>query len=289
MRSRCLQKLRRDNKAVSTAVSTVIMTAAVMVMVLVAVSYASNILDSRLAENEFATSKQFMLATGLQIDNVAWTIGRTQTISYSSRYGNVEVRTLALNYSVQMHSASGWETVTDLSNITTAAVMFNMPISSYNLGNNYYERILPSQNSAFLQEGPSASVSQVFVHEIIPLNSESYLRIVAVPSIRVFNSSITGPTAGAQTLYCKFFLPSLVRSPTNPHLSQSVTMVGGEVTKVVRSGVDMVNVTVSFPSASSGFNSTFFNFDRLVESKSLPAGSVVEFYIGKVTVSQGLV
>jgi hypothetical protein len=286
MRPRCLQKLRRDNKAISTAVSSVIMTAAVMVMVLVAASYASNILDSRLAENEFATSKQFMLATGLQIDNVAWTIGRTQTISYSSRYGNVEVRTLALNYSVQMHSASGWETV--FSNITTAAVMFNMPINSYNLGNNYYERILPSQNSAFLQEGPSAAVSQVFVHEIIPLNG-NYLRIVAVPSVRVFNSSIAGPTAGTQTMYCKFFLPSLERSTTNRYLSQSVTMVGGEVMKVVRSGIDRVNVTVSFPSASSGFNSTFFNFDRLLESKSLPAGSVVEFYIGKVTVSQGLV
>jgi hypothetical protein len=263
------------------------MIAAVMVMVMVAISYASTILDSRLAENEFASCKQFMLATGLQIDNVAWTIGRTQTISYSSRYGSVKFLAFALNYSVQVHSASGWETV--LSNTTTGVVMFNMPISSYNLGNNYYERILPSQNSAFLQEGPSASVSQVFVYEIIPLNNENYLRIVAAPSVRVFNSSITGPASGTQTLYSKFFLPCLLGSPTNPNLSQSVTMVGGEVTKVVRSGIDRVNVTVSFPSASLGFNSTFFNFDRLVESKSLPAGSVVEFYIGKVTVALGIV
>jgi hypothetical protein len=282
-----MQELRRDKKAVSTAISSVIMIAAVMVMVMVAISYASTILDSRLAENEFTSCKQFMLATGLQVDNVAWTIGRTQTISFSSRYGNVQFLTLALNYSVQMHSSSGWETV--LSNVTTGMVLFNMPINSYNLGNNYYERILPSRNSAFLQEGPSASVSQVFVHEIIPLNNENYLRIVAAPSVRVFNSSISGPTQGTQTLYCKFFLPSLQRSATNPYLSQSITMVGGGVTKVVRSGIDKVNMTVSFPSASSGFNSTFFGFDRLTESKSLPAGSVVEFYIGKVTVSQGLV
>jgi hypothetical protein len=256
-------------------------------MVMVAVSYASNILDSRLAENEFATCKQFMLATGLQIDNVAWTVGRTQTISYSSRYGNVEVLTLALNYSVQARSSSTGDW-TPVLNTTTCIVMYNMPISAYNVANNYFARIAPN-NGAFLQEGPSAAVSQVFVHEIVPLNNQNYLRIVAAPSVRVFNSSIAGPATGTSTLYCKFFLPSLEQAATNPHLSQSVTMVGGEITKTVRTGIDMVNVTVSFPSDSLGFDSTFFNFDRLEESKSLPAGSVVEFYLGKVTVAQGLV
>jgi hypothetical protein len=287
MRLRRLQNLRRDKKAVSVAVSSVIMFAAVMVMVLVAVSYASNILNSRLAENEFVACKQFMLSTGLQMDDVAWTVGRTQTISYSTRFGQVEVVSLALNYSVDMHSATGWETV--LSNVTTGMILFKMPISEYNLGNNYFERVLPSQNNAFLQEGPSAPVSHVFVRELLPMNDGSFLRIAAVSSIRVLNSSIGGPTPSASTMYCKFFLPTLERSSKNPALSQSVTMTGGEVTKIIRSGIDKVNITVSFPSVSSGFNSTFFNFDRLVETKTLPAGSVVEFYIGNVIVSQGLV
>jgi hypothetical protein len=287
MRLRHLQNLRRDKKAVSVAVSSVIMFAAVMVMVLVAVSYANNILNSRLAENEFVACKQFMLSTGLQMDDVAWTVGRTQTISYSTRFGQVEVVSLALNYSVDMHSATGWETV--LSNVTTGMILFKMPISEYNLGNNYFERVLPSQNNAFLQEGPSAPVSHVFVRELLPMNDGSFLRIAAVSSIRVLNSSIGGPTPSASTMYCKFFLPTLERSSKNPALSQSVTMTGGEVTKIIRSGIDKVNITVSFPSVSSGFNSTFFNFDRLVETKTLPAGSVVEFYIGNVIVSQGLV
>jgi hypothetical protein len=263
------------------------MFAAVMVMVLVAVSYANNILNSRLAENEFVACKQFMLSTGLQMDDVAWTVGRTQTISYSTRFGQVEVVSLALNYSVDMHSATGWETV--LSNVTTGMILFKMPISEYNLGNNYFERVLPSQNNAFLQEGPSAPVSHVFVRELLPMNDGNFLRIAAVSSIRVLNSSIGGPTPSASTMYCKFFLPTLERSSKNPALSQSVTMTGGEVTKIIRSGIDKVNITVSFPSVSSGFNSTFFNFDRLVETKTLPAGSVVEFYIGNVIVSQGLV
>ena len=291
MRLRRLQNLRRDKKAVSVAVSSVIMFAAVMVMVLVAVSYASNILNSRLAENEFVASKQFMLSTGLQMDDVAWTVGRTQTISYSTRFGHVEVVSLALNYSVDMHYDSShgsvWEPV--LSNVTTGMILFKMPISEYNLGNNYFERVLPSQNNAFLQEGPSVPVSHVFVRELLPMNDGSFLRIAAVSSIRVLNSSISGPTQSASTMYCKFFLPTLERSSKNPALSQSVTMTGGEVTKIIRSGIDKVNITVSFPSVSSGFNSTFFNFDRLVETKTLPAGSVVEFYIGNVIVSQGLV
>jgi hypothetical protein len=186
-----------------------------------------------------------------------------------------------------MHSATGWETV--LSNVTTGMILFKMPISEYNLGNNYFERVLPSQNNAFLQEGPSVPVSHVFVRELLPMNDGSFLRIAAVSSIRVLNSSIGGPTPSASTMYCKFFLPTLERSSKNPALSQSVTMTGGKVTKIIRSGIDKVNITVSFPSVSSGFNSTFFNFDRLVETKTLPAGSVVEFYIGNVIVSQGLV
>jgi hypothetical protein len=292
MRLGHLQKLRRDKRAASPAISSVIMIAAVMVMVLVAMSYASNILDSRLAENEFGASRQFMLATGLQIDDVAWTVGRTQTISYSSRFGHVEVVSLALNYSVDMHHDSDPSSVWEknvFSNVTTGMILFNMPISEYNMGNNYFERILPNLNNAFLQEGPAAPVSHVFVRELLPMNDGSFLRIAAVSSIRVLNSSIDGPTQSASTMYCKFFLPTLERSSKNPALSQSVTMTGGKVTKIIRSGIDKVNITVSFPSVSSGFNSTFFNFDRLVETKTLPAGSVVEFYIGNVIVSQGLV
>jgi hypothetical protein len=273
-----------NKRGVSVVISTVIVTTTVMASVLITAFCASNILDSCLAENEFVAAKQFMLTTGLQIDNVAWTVGRTQTITYSSKFGHVKFQTLALNYSMQTHSASGWETV--LSNITTGMVLFNIPISEYNLDNNYFERILPSQNGAFLQEGPAATVSHVFVHELLPVNGEDFLRIAIVPSIRVLNSSIAGPSQSTSTSYCKFFLPTLESSSENPFLSQSVTMVGGKVTKIIRGGIDQVKITVSFP---SGFNSTFFNFDRLVETKPLTADSVVEFYIGNVIVSQGLV
>jgi hypothetical protein len=278
------KRLSKNKRGASVVISTVIITTTVMVTILITAFSAGNILNSTLAENEFVASKQFMLTTGLQIDDVAWTVGRTQTTTYYSEFGHVKFQPFALNYSMQTHSALGWETV--LSNITTGMVLFNIPISDYNMDNHYFERILPRQNNAFLEEGPAATVSHVFVHELLPVNGEDFLRIAIVPSIRVLNSSITGPSPSTSTSYCKFFLPTLESSSENPYLSQSVTMVGGGVTKIIRRGIDQVNITVSFP---SGFSSTFFNFDRLVETKQLSANSVVEFYIGNAIVSQGLI
>jgi hypothetical protein len=272
----------------SPAVSSVIMIAAVMVLVLVATSYASNILDTRLAENEFASNKQFMLTTGLQIDDVSWTVGRTQTITYANKFGNVKFQSLVLNYSVDMHSASGWESVPQLSNITTGMIMYNMPIGKYNLGNNYTESISPRNSASFLQQGPTALVSRVFIIEQVPMTDGNFIRIAAVPSVRVLNSSIVGPSQSTTTVYCKFFLPTLKASAVNPALFQSITMVGTEVTKVILKGVDQIRITVGFPSAGLGFNSTFFGFARTVETYALTTpGSVVEFYVGNVVVSMG--
>ncbi|MCJ7714362.1 hypothetical protein MUO66_07900, partial [Candidatus Bathyarchaeota archaeon] len=59
-------------------------------MVLVTAGFANTFLDARLAENEFSTNKQFLLTTALQIDDIAWTVGRTQTVRFSSKFGNMK-------------------------------------------------------------------------------------------------------------------------------------------------------------------------------------------------------
>jgi hypothetical protein len=286
------RSLRKDKKAVSPAISTVIMIAAVMVLIFVAMSYANTVLDTRLAENEFSANQQFMVSTGLQIDDVAWTVGRTQTISYASRYGSVKYQPLALNYSVELHSTTtGWESVSQLSNLTTGMIMYNMPISDYNMGNNYFARVEPRNEASFLQSGATAPVSQVFVVEQLPMDDGNFIRVVAVPSIRTLDSSIT--SGSGSTIYYKFFLPILNASSENPALSQSVTMLGDNVNKTtlkLGSNVDSVRVTVDFPSAESGFNLGFFGWneeDRTVETPVEP-NSVVEFYVGMVNVSIGL-
>jgi hypothetical protein len=277
--------LRKDRRAVSPAISTVILTSAVVVMILVAMTYANTFLGARMAENEFSANKQFMYTTGLQIDDIAWTIGRTQTVRYSSDYGSVKYETLALEYTFEVSSDGvAWDT---LFTNSTGMILFNIPASTYSLGNNYFERISPSSNGSFLQQGPSAPVTHVYCIEKLPMIEGNYTRIVVVPTIRMLNSTIVSPQAGS-TNYFKFYLPTLVAG-NSPHLSQSVTMTGNDIIKITSSGVSQVRITVTYPNSGTGFDSGFFNFDHQSETVSLPAGSVVEFYIGKVIVSLGKV
>ena len=83
------RNIRRNSKAASPAISTIILTAAVTVMILVASMYARDFLNRQVAKNEYDANKQFMLTTGLQIDDTAWTIGRTQTIRYTTDFGSM--------------------------------------------------------------------------------------------------------------------------------------------------------------------------------------------------------
>lgn len=279
------RSLRKDKRAVSPAFSTVILTAAGIVMILVAMSYANNILNLRVAENEFTTNKQFMLTAGQQIDDIAWTIGRTQTVTYSSRLGTVNFQRTALTYTFRVQTSSGWETLSLSSD--TGILLYNVPVDSYKLGNNgYFQRVPNTADSSFLLADSTASISQVLCEQKVPMPDGAYSRIALVPTMRVLTSTIQGTT------YYKFYLPSL-ENGTSPYTSQSVTLTGGGISKITRSGVNQVELTVSFPKQGLGFDSSFFNFAGTtitLNSASTPkmnANSVVEFYVGTVIVQIG--
>ena len=260
------------------------MTAAVIVMILVAMSYANNFLDSRMAENEFSTNKQFLLTTGLQIDDIAWTIGRVQTVRYSSQYGNMQFLSSVLTYTFEVYNGTGWETLA-VSGLT-GMILYNVPVSTYSISNNYFERVMPSSNGSFLQEGSSAAVSHVFCVEKLPMGEGNYTRIVAVPSIRMLTSTI-GSQSGTSN-YTKFYLPVLWTG-THLYRSQSLTLAGDDIIKVVRSGASQVRINATYGKAGLGFDADFFKFDYDSEVVDLPAGSVVEIYVGKVIVTLGKV
>ena len=266
------------------------MTSAIIVMVLVSMSYAQTYLSSSMAKNEFDTNKQFMLTTGLQIDDVAWMMGRTQTITYSSTYGSSEfvwnktaIESQPLSYSMEINNGSGWEPV-DLS-LKTGIILFNMPTTAYTLGNNYLDQL--SSNGSFLQEGPSAPVSDVYAIEKLPMSDGNFVRVAVVPSIRMLNTIV-----GSQS-YVEFYLP-LLKNGTNLNLSQSVTLTGQSVIQYVHSGVTGVRFTATFPLASEGFDSGFFPFKNTLENDqytvtvNFPVPSTVEFFVGEVSVSLGL-
>ena len=163
-----------------------------------------------------------------------------------------------------------------------------MPVSSYSMGNNYFERLPSGSNSSFLLSGASAPISQVLCEEKLPMSDGSYTRIAVIPTMRVLTSTVTS------TNYFKFYLPDL-ENGTNLYRSQSITMTGNGISKVVKSGVDEVKISVSYPKAAIGFDSSFFNFKSntvTLNSTSTPRmmpNSVVEFYVGKVIVAIGQV
>jgi hypothetical protein len=260
----------------------VILTSAVVVMIIVAMTYANGYLNTQMAANEFSTSKQFMLTTGLQIDDIAWMIGRTQTIRYTSTYGQMKFQNSSLSYSFEVYLGSQWQ---QIANFTTGMIMLNMPTSAYTLGNNYFQRIFPSSNNSFLQQGASAPVGNVFIVEKLPMNDGNYTRIVVVPSIRMLTSTV----AGTQPLnYYRFYLPTLQAGP-HPYNSQSITLTGTDVMQITQNGASQIRINVTFPNGGSlGFDSGFFNFqDTSIVMQTL-SNSVVEIYSGNVTVSLGL-
>lgn len=247
------------------------MTAAIIVLVLVTMSYSQAYLSSSMAQNEFNTNKQFMQSTGLQIDGVAWTMGRTQTIPYSSTYGSLQFEPQMLNYSVEINGKL-------VLTLQTGIVLYNMPTSAYTLGHNYFDQISPS--GQFLQNGSSAPVSDVYAIEKLPMSDGNFLRIAVVPTIRMLNTAI-----GNQN-YTEFYLP-LLQNGTNLGLSQSVTLTGQSFTPYVQSGVTQVRFNVTFPQAAKGFDSSFFPFQNHY-TETVYLNSTVELYMGDVSVSLGL-
>ena len=279
------RKFLKDNRAVSPAISTVILTSAVIVLVLVAMVYAQNYLNVSVAQNEFSTNQQFMLTTGLQMDDVAWTVGRTQTVRYTSSFGKVAFDSQAINYSMEIDNGSGVFVPVPIT-LQSGIVLFNMPAKSYSLGNNYLQHIFPITNTSFLQQGPSAPVSYVYSIEKIPMSDGSFARVVIVPSIRMLSTYI-----GSQN-YVEFYLP-LLTNGTNRGLSQSVTMIGEHVTQYAKGGVTAVRFNATFPRASEGFNSGFFPFNNTLVSNQFTTtvtfpSSTVQFYVANVSVSLGL-
>jgi hypothetical protein len=260
----------------------VILTSAIIVLLLVTIVFANNFLNARLAENDYSAMEQFMQTVGLQIDDVAWIIGRTQTIRYASKFGQVAFESVALNYTVYVDKPGQADIY--LANYSVGVLLFNMPISEYSLGNNYYKSIFPSDRS-FLQKGTSAPVSYVYATEKLPMRDGNFIRVVVAPIIRMLNSTISmGVT---KNNYFKFYLPILTNG-TSPYHSQSVTLTGKNVLVKTEGSVNAVKIRVSFPRIGEGFGSDFFNFDSQEEVVDVPDGSIIEFYTSEVSVSLGL-
>jgi hypothetical protein len=277
-------KKRSGKEAMSPVVSTVIMTGAMIAILSVALVFANNLLWSRVAEGDFDSSRQLMQSVGLQIDEVAWTMGRTQTIRYASQHGDIEFRSDVLNYTIDV--TVGGEVYSY--NYSTGALMFNIPTSRYSISDDYWAKIFPETDENLTLKGTSAPVARVFAVEKTPMPDGKYIRVVVAPSIRVLYSNIT--TSGNPTYYVKMYLPVLNVSES-PRLSQSITLAGESLNAYTRNGVDSIDVTVSFPKEGYGFNSDFFKFPGANPENFDFTGYgnvVLELYVSEVSVAFGV-
>ncbi len=266
-----------SNKAISPAVSTVIITGTMVALISVALAFAGNFLTLRIAESEFNSSKQFMQTLGLEIDDVAWIIGRTETARYSGKYGAVTIKA-ALNYTIYVNTTT--QLNQKLYSNVTNIICFNLPVDYYSIGNNYFELVYPSSDAGFLYSGASAPLARVFAVEKLPMTDGSFIRAVTAPAIRTMNLTI------GETDYLRLYLPILAEGES-PRLSQSVTLTGESVSKIAQK-VTGIRVEVSFPLSGFGFDNFFFNFPQTSESLTLSGETILELYVGGVDVASGV-
>jgi hypothetical protein len=266
---------KRRNRAVSPAISTVIMTGVVVSLVTVALSFASNFLLIRLAESEFNSAKQFLNTIGLQLDDVAWIIGRTETARYSSRYGDVAFKQ-ALNYTIYVNTTT--QSNRKLYSNTTGIICYNMPVRHYSIGDGYFEHIYPSTNEGFLLSGTSAPVAKIFAVEKLPMADGSYIRTVVLPTIRMLNMTM------GDADYIRLYLPMLSQGDSPKH-SDSVTLTGTSISKIVET-VTGIEIKVNFP--LTDFDNTFFKFPQTEATITLTRETILELYVGDVDVGLGM-
>jgi len=280
---------RHGKRAISPVISTIILTGAIVALLSITLVFANGLLWSKIAEGEFNSAKQFMQTVGLTIDDVAWTVGRTETIKYSSRYGDVTNKSSTLTYTVYVKTRVN-STYQLFASYNVSILLFNIPISKYSITNGYWELIFPSQNDTLTLKGTSAPVARVFAVEKLPMSDGSYIRVVVAPSIRFMNSTIV--TSSSSTYYVKLYLPVLTCGSA-PSQSQAVTLTGNSVNAKTISSVTKIKVTVDFPKV--GFDNNFFKFPSTSEEITIPSGytsgsndAVLEFYVGGVTVDFGI-
>jgi len=279
---------RLGKRALSPVISTVILTGAIVALLGITMVFANGFLWSKIAEGEFNSAKQFMQTVGLAIDDVAWTVGRTETIRYSSKYGDITMMPSTLKYTVYVKT-EGSGTYQLFASYEVGVLLFNIPVSRYSVSNDYHELIFPSQDETLTLTGTSAPVARVFAVEKLPMSDGDYIRVVVAPSIRSLFSTIN---ASSSVYYVKLYLP-VVTKGSEARLAQSVTVTGSSISATTISHVTSINVTVSFLREDSpeNFDASFFNFPSLCQVIDIPPGyddSVLEFYASEVTVEFGI-
>jgi hypothetical protein len=135
----CRRNIKRNTKAASPAISMVIITAATVVLVLVSSGFALQALTRQQAAAEFDVVKQSILAVDDAVRDIAWDIGGSRSVRFTTNYGNM--RLISSNRSFQI---SGPFVYT----FNTSVIQYQMPFAYLSLGNGYSSYILGDDSPA---------------------------------------------------------------------------------------------------------------------------------------------
>jgi len=284
-------KKNRSSKAISSTVSPVILMCTTIALIMVATVSVNNRFGLSVAESDFNSAKQYMQTVGLQIDDVAWTLGRKATVRYSSSYGSMKILQTAINYTIYVKTQGSGDYQYFAHNISSI-LLFNIPTSKYSLADGYYEQVYPQTTSNILFSGTSAPVARVFAVQKLtpPMADGSFARIVVTPTIRAMSASFN--LSGNKIYYLHLFLPIITKGSVQDQ-AQSITMENSYIGIRSLSHVTSINVTVTFPLITSidGFDNSFFHLSSLSEVLNVPEGyddAILELYTSKVETVLGV-
>ncbi|MEM3579869.1 MAG: hypothetical protein QXH40_02975 [Candidatus Bathyarchaeia archaeon] len=274
--------LRRNRRAVSPAISSVILTGAVVVLVLVAMTFAINLRDSKIAENEFASVRQFMQTAAVQIDDIAWVPWRTQTFRFSRGYGSMSFMPNMLTFTIYFRNASGEYL---LSSNVSGVLAFNMPISKYNVYDGYFELIYPTDNSladCFIFSGANAPVARVYAIE--KLSTGSLVRLVLNPCVRIVEANVSGKKQ------YKLYLPILYESGSRGN-NPTVTFTSKQIFSSPPGDATKIRIVIT---TTPAYGASFFvkspQGPTTIIDKEIDLGgsSTVILYLSRVEVAIGV-
>jgi len=256
-------------------ISTILLMAVTLLTVSLALNWVNATLTRRNGEADFESAKIFMKTIGLQIDDVAWTQGRVDTVRFSSEFGLLQYVPDALQYDITYKDSTDGEVGT--STFKSSIFMFNMPTIKYSLSEGYYELLLPSTEPALVDSGVSAPVMKVFARQLYEAGDSDFIRVAAVPMIRMREHTVTVDTSTKS--FVSLYIPQLDGKAT---ASKGMIVLSGKtINPDTFLNVKKITVTVTFPDPNYDSN-FFYNFPSGPQDFILTNDSTVQVFEGVV-------
>ena len=255
-------------------ISTILLMAITLLTMSLALNWVNATLTRRNGEADFESAKIFMKTIGLQVDDVAWTQGRVDTVRFASEFGLLQYVPNALRYDVTYIDST--ELVVGTSTFTSSIFMFNMPTIKYSLSDGYYELLLPSTEPNLIDSGVSAPVMKVFARQLYEAGDSDFIRVAAVPMIRMREHTVTVDTSTKS--FVSLYIPRLDGKAT---ASKSIIVLSGK-NVIPQTILNVKKITVTVTYLDSNYGSNFYNFPLVQPDIILTNPSTVQAFEGVV-------